>query len=52
MESRGVLKIYKFTYKKFKAQMAVDVANVYEYLWVVEVGKPSGNPVRELVVPL
>jgi adenine-specific DNA-methyltransferase len=39
MESRGALKIYKFMYKKFKAQMTVDVANVYEYLWVLEVGK-------------
>lgn len=48
MEKKGALKIYKILYKKFKAQMTVDVANVYEYLWVLEVGK-TGETV-ELVI--
>ena len=48
MEKRGALKIYKFLYKKFKAQMTVDIANVYEYLWVLEVGK-EGTTVEYII---
>lgn len=48
MEKRGALKIYKMLYKKFKAQMTVDVANVYEYLWVLEVGK-EGQTVEYII---
>jgi adenine-specific DNA methylase len=49
MEKRGALKIYKILYKKFKAQMTVDVANVYEYLWVLEVGK-EGSTIEHIIV--
>ena len=48
MEKRGALKIYKILYKKFKAQMTVDVANVYEYLWVLELGK-EGTTVEYII---
>ncbi len=39
MEKKGFLKIYKILYKKFKAQMSVDIENVYEYLWVLDIEK-------------
>jgi hypothetical protein len=48
LESRGKLKLYKIPYKKFKAQMSVDVESVYEYLWFVEVG--VSGPTEEYVV--
>lgn len=48
LESRGKLKLYKIPYKKFKAQMSVDIESVYEYLWFVEVG--VSGPTEEYVV--
>jgi adenine-specific DNA methylase len=48
IEKKGALKIYKILYKKFKAQMSVDVENVYEYLWVLEVGKEG--PTVECII--
>lgn len=43
MEKRGKLKVYKILYKKFKAQMTVTGENVYEYLWILEVGKEGAS---------
>ena len=48
LESKGKLKLYKIPYKKFKAQMSVDVESVYEYLWFVEIG--VSGPTEEYVV--
>jgi len=37
--NKGLVKLYKIQYNKFKAQQSVDKKYVEEYLWVVDTTK-------------
>jgi len=48
---KGDVKLYKIKYKKFKAQQAVDIDNVYEYLFYINCLEKNNN-FKEIIYEL
>ena len=42
----GKVKLYKIPYKKFKAQMSVDIDTVYEYLWYIDTTQAADTTIE------
>ena len=49
---KGLVKLYKIQYNKFKAQQSVDKKFVEEYLWVVDTSKKGGDDIIEIHIDI